>query len=258
MKTIPGIILALALCAQAARATTSITVTAIAPQVDVTTGVVLDPTNFWTANQAAINAVVITNTEAIAYALRTNLIDRIDTVSSNLDDYATTQALAASSAALAGSISNVAGVATGLAATVSNLVDSTAVRLGRGAIATSNSIAIGATNAEGAGSNCVVVGTGLAFGSDIVLIGYGGCIGNESILIGGTPAAPGYALNGGIQIGTGVNNEDGSLQVRSYQLLDASGHIPVARGTGWSGRYTNSAGWVQVITNGWVLEVLTP
>lgn len=90
---------------------------------------------------------------------------------------------------------------------------------------------------EGIGAN-VVIGQN-AYGVDqIVSIGVNAKATTSSISIGNNTNASGFSISigngasaeaGSIQIGSGNNTEPNTVQVRSYQLLDGTGHIPSER-----------------------------
>ena len=121
-------------------------------------------------------------------------------------------------------------------------VDKNAVKIAIGRRSNANNdgnIAIG-IGAEASGDNSIVIGEGIAEGNhDIsigaanssgdysVVIGYGGSSSSrEGIAIGYDAAAQGFRS---IQLGHGLNMEEGSFAVYSYSLLDANGKIPIER-----------------------------
>ena len=104
---------------------------------------------------------------------------------------------------------------------------SCSISLGKGADVTSNGIAIGWNSSAGAGtgtgskdSGAVAVGkAATALGINAVAIGRGAVAGSQSA----------RTTQATVQLGAGANTEDGTLQFRSWQLLNAEGKIPAER-----------------------------
>lgn len=101
------------------------------------------------------------------------------------------------------------------------------IGLGKGASPASNGIAIGWNSTAGSGtgtgsrdSGAVAVGKGAAaLGLDAVALG-------RNAVAGASGARTTQAT---VQLGNGTNTEDGTLQFRSWQLVNALGKIPAER-----------------------------
>ena len=101
------------------------------------------------------------------------------------------------------------------------------IGLGKGASTASNGIAIGWNSKAGTGagtgssdSGAVAVGKGAAaLGVDAVALGRNA--------VAGTSGA--RTTQATVQLGSGTNENDGTLQFRTWQLVDAEGKIPAAR-----------------------------
>ena len=101
------------------------------------------------------------------------------------------------------------------------------IGLGKGASPASNGIAIGWNSTAGSGtgtgsrdSGAVAVGKGAAaLGLDAVALGRNA--------VAGAPGA--RTTQATVQLGSGTNENDGTLQFRTWQLVDAEGKIPAAR-----------------------------
>ena len=105
--------------------------------------------------------------------------------------------------------------------------DAYSIGLGKGASPASNGIAIGWNSTAGSGtgtgardSGAVAVGKAAsALGIDAVAIGRGAVAG----------ASGARTTKATVQLGSGTNTADGTLQFRDWQIVDASGTIPAER-----------------------------
>lgn len=123
------------------------------------------------------------------------------------------------------------------------------VAIGQDAYAESNGIAIG-DEATVFSNNGITVGGEAHTEYGGISVGYKATSGSGVSIGKNTLACSGVAIGDGawvgmsindsinaIQLGTGTNNTDGTFQVYSYQLLDASGMVPHGR-IGQSGTWT--------------------
>ena len=137
--------------------------------------------------------------------------------------------------------------------------ESTAVRLGKGSSAESNGIAVGlnATARQGTGTYATDAGAvalgkaSSANGRDAVAIGRGA--------IAGTTSA--RTTKPTVQLGSGTNSADGTLQFRTWRLVGTDGLVPRERlpdDAGGIVTATGSYGTAADRTNGMQYAVFTP
>ena len=222
-------------------------------------------TSYVTTN--ALSAMQISVSNAIATCATTNALSALRvSVSNAMTSYVTTNALGAV-------VTNLVSAAFGGDHLWIGPVDTNSIPY-------QSSIVIGNSLSEGVGST-VIGYTSTSWDGFQVLVGQQNVVlGERAIAVGNTLQVNGtgaigigcYTLANGassiaigvnaqasdancIQIGTGTNTQQGTTAIKGWTLLDASGQIPYERGKGFSGRFTNAVGWVEIITNGWIQNV---
>ena len=101
------------------------------------------------------------------------------------------------------------------------------IGLGKGANVTSNGVAIGWNSSAGSGTGTGSNDSGaVAVGKAAQAWGIGAASFGKGAVAGSTSARTTLPT---VQLGAGQNANDGSLQFRDWQLLDASGTIPAER-----------------------------
>jgi len=107
------------------------------------------------------------------------------------------------------------------------LEESYSLGIGKGANSVSNGVAIGWNSSAGAGTGTGSKDSGaVAVGKAAGAWGIGAAAFGKGANAGSTSARTTLPT---VQLGAGVNTEDGTLQFRDWQLLDATGSIPADR-----------------------------
>ena len=107
---------------------------------------------------------------------------------------------------------------------ITNYLQGSSLALGGSASVGSMAVALGPSSI--AADYSTAVGHGAISRGTSTAVGYGAMAELNGVALGKDAISN---ANGAVQLGTGTNAESNTLQFRSYQLLDATGLIPVAR-----------------------------